>query len=155
MASFVKAFGNAKVVRINKTRKILTAIKNKFPENDYLFPPIPESSRLIVGCRREDYSASRIAHAVEDCNAHLLNLNVTSFDTHTAKFNDDDDFEASDAKFPVVFDIRVSHRNAESIRRSLERYGYTVLASRGSDDIDGDDDIFKRRIDELFRYLEI
>ena len=125
-----------------------------FPENEYLFPPVAESSRLLVGCRREDYSASRIAHAVEDCNAHLLNLNVTSCDM--AKDYDvsaDEVEEINEGKFPVVFDLRVSHRNAESISRSLERYGYTVLAANASDG--GDDSTLRRRIDELFRYLEI
>ena len=32
-----------------------------FPENEYLYPAVADSSRLLVGCRREDYSASRIA----------------------------------------------------------------------------------------------
>lgn len=122
-----------------------------FPENDYLFPPVAESSRLLVGCRREDYSASRIAHAVEDCNAHLLNLNVTAID-QTAGFDEVEDY-TSDGKFPVVCDLRVSHRNAESISRSLERYGYTVIMS--SDNETTDDNTLRRRINELFRYLEV
>lgn len=104
-----------------------------------------------MGCRREDYSASRIAHAVEDCNAHLLNLNVTSSDQDTGYNNEEDDM--SDGKFPVVCDIRVSHRNAESISRSLERYGYTVLMS--TDSTPQDDSTLRRRINELFHYLEI
>lgn len=143
-----------KYSEINKPRKILTSKQNKFPENAYLYPPMAESSRLLVGCRREDYSASRIAHAVEDCNAHLLNLNVTSLgmsETYGADSGDYD--EVSDAKFPVVFDLRVSHRNAESIGRSLERYGFTVLATRSASDID--DDTARRRLDHLMRYLEI
>lgn len=122
-----------------------------FPENEYLFPPVAESSRLLVGCRREDYSASRIAHAVEDCNAHLLNLNVTAMDGD--KDYDIDGDGISDGKFPVVCDLRVSHRNAEHISRSLERYGYTVLEASSSDK--ADDSTLRRRIDELFRYLEI
>lgn len=122
-----------------------------FPENEYLFPPVAESSRLLVGCRREDYSASRIAHAVEDCNAHLLNLNVTSIDN--AKDSDVDGENVNEGKFPVVCDLRVSHRNAESISRSLERYGYTVLAASTNEK--ADDSVLRRRIDELFRYLEV
>ncbi len=122
-----------------------------FPENDYLFPHVDESSRLLVGCRREDYSASRIAHAVEDCNAHLLNLNVTAMDSDSGYDIDGDGIP--DGKFPVVCDLRVSHRNAEGISRSLERYGYTVLAASAPEK--PDDSTLKRRIDELFRYLEI
>lgn len=125
----------------------------KFPENEYLFPVVPESSRLLVGCRREDYSASRIAHAVEDCNAHLLNLNVTSL--HGDDMLRADGFEAeeySDAKFPVVFDIRVSHRDASGIARSLERYGYTVLEARNA--AGADDETLRNRLEQLFKYLE-
>lgn len=105
-----------------------------------------------MGCRREDYSASRIAHAVEDVNAHLLNLNVTSFGK--PEFGNSFE-EEGDAKFPVVFDIRVSHRNSSSVERSLERYGYTVLVSNGSGGSDHDHDISRRRMEELKRYLEI
>lgn len=128
----------------------MTANSNKFPENEYFFPPVAESSRLLVGCRKEDYSASRIARAVEDCNAHLLNLNVTEIGSENPFAADD---EVSDGKFPVIFDLRVSHRNAASISRSLERYGYTVLSAKSSDN--ADDDTTRQRIDQLFRYLEI
>ncbi|GFI14272.1 hypothetical protein IMSAGC008_01825 [Muribaculaceae bacterium] len=120
----------------------------KFPEHEYLYPPVADSSRLLVGCSREDYSASRIAHAVEDCDAHLLNLNVTSFNSGY----DADTYYADNSKFPVVFDIRVSHRNADSIMRSLERYGYTVL---DTEDAPGaDNDTVRERIDLFFKYLE-
>lgn len=107
-----------------------------------------ESSRLLVGCRREDYSASRIARAVEDCNAHLLNLNVTSFgDSLSAA----DDGDAEELRFPVVFDIRVNHRSAGSVSRSLERYGYTVLAAADSNE---PDEVTADRIEALLRYLQ-
>ena len=122
-----------------------------FPENEQLFPPVAESSRLLVGCRREDYSASRIARAVEDCNAHLLNLNVTSFG-EKKDYDDIDVAENADAKFPVVFDLRVNHRSAAGVSRSLERYGYTVL---GTSSADAPDDTTSSRIEELIRYLEI
>lgn len=124
-----------------------------FPENEYLYPAVADSSRLLVGCRREDYSASRIAHAVEDCNAHLLNLNVTSQEFKPAVDKGQADGPMPEPKFPVMVDIRVSHRNSDSISRSLERYGFTVL------EVDhpstSDNDILRRRIDEFFRYLEI
>lgn len=122
---------------------------NKFPDDKYFFPPVEESSRFIVGCNREDYSASRIARAVEDCDAHLLNLNVTSMGA--AAPDDAEDF--ADAKFPVVFDLRVNRRNTSGISRSLERYGYTVLDTFSADGVDAD--TARSRIDQLFRYLEI
>ncbi len=120
-----------------------------FPENEQLFPPVADSSRLLVGCRREEYSASRIAHAVEDCNAHVLNLNVTSFGERK---NYDDIDEDSDAKFSVIIDLRVDHRSPESVCRSLERYGYTVLTASCES---GDDSTTASRIDELIHYLGI
>lgn len=140
-----------KYSEITKQRKNLASNKINFPENEYLFPPVADSSRLLVGCRREDYSASRIARAVEDCNAHLLNLNVTSM----SGINESDDrtaFAEADSKFPVVFDIRVSHRDTAGIMRSLERYGYTVLDAQNARG--ADDDTLRERIDYLFKYLE-
>ena len=43
-----------------------------------LMPENPETGRLTVACAPADYSASIIARAVEDVDAHLLNLNVTA-----------------------------------------------------------------------------
>lgn len=68
---------------------------------------------MTVICRRSEYAASRIARAVEDCDAHLLNLNITA-DTPSAD--------------EVVVELRVSHRNPVAVMRSLERYGYTAVA---------------------------
>ena len=120
----------------------MTANNNKFPQDSYFFPAVGDSSRLIVGCRSEDYSASRIAHAVEDCNAHLLNLNITSMSGSA-----DDDV----AGYPVLVDLRISHRNPGRVTRSLERYGYTVLSAHGDDEAAE----APSNIDSLFRYLEI
>lgn len=120
----------------------------KFPENEYLYPPVGDSSRLLVGCRSEDYSASRIARAVEDCNAHVLNLNVT----HMGGGSTVDDGDRSDTGFPVVFDLRVSLRNPDTVSRSLERYGYTVLDFEGEPRVG--DDTLRERVDYFFRILE-
>ncbi|MCM1355320.1 MAG: hypothetical protein NC212_02815 [Staphylococcus sp.] len=104
-----------------------------------LFPPVEESCTILLSCLRGDYSASRIARAVEDCDAHLLNLNVTS------------DSEEADNR--IVAELRVSHRNPESVCRSLERYGYAVI------DADGaplpDDSLLRSRYDELMLYLNL
>ncbi|MDE6468840.1 MAG: hypothetical protein K2L28_08105 [Muribaculaceae bacterium] len=132
----------------------MAVINNKFPQNDYFYPPLPDSSRIIVGCGVADYSASRIARAVEDCDAHLLNLNVTALSNrHDAPLADDIP-EAPFDRFPVVVDLRVSHRNPAAIGRSLERYGYTVLdwqTPAGS----ADDETAINSINHLLRYLEI
>ena len=42
-----------------------------------IWPQQPEASFLLVACAPEDYSASAIAKAVEDCDAQLLGLSVT------------------------------------------------------------------------------
>ncbi len=103
-----------------------------------LFPPVDGSSSLMVACRREDYSASRICRAVEDADAHVLNLNVT---TRTAGVDE------------WVVELRIDHRNPVAAAGSLERYGYRVIG------IDGEmsefDDTNRRRVDEFLRYLDI
>lgn len=127
----------------------MTETNNKFPEHPHFFPAVADSMRLLVGCRREDYSASRIARAVEDCNAHLLNLNITDMG------GADSDGGDLSARYPVLVDLRVGLRNIASVSRSLERYGYAVLDAAGSDGADATDDTTRSRIDSLIRYLEI
>ncbi|MDE5725002.1 MAG: hypothetical protein K2H88_00040 [Duncaniella sp.] len=109
------------------------------PTIDRLFPPMEEASTLLLSCLPSDYSASRIARAVEDCDAHLVNLNVTT------------DGAMLDNR--VVCELRVSHRNPSSVARSLERYGYEVVdtdaRSLASDAVAGE------RLAELLHYLEI
>lgn len=82
-----------------------------------LFPYSEDASELLVACRRLDYSASALARAVEDCDAHLLNLNLTG-DT------------APDGSDDLIVELRVGHRNAMGVARSLERYGFRVLLTR-------------------------
>ncbi|MCC8114527.1 MAG: hypothetical protein LIP03_11190 [Bacteroidales bacterium] len=103
-----------------------------------LFPPTDDESRILVGCRRGDYSASMISRAVEDCNAQVLNLNVTSLPSEFAD---------------LVIDLRVNHRNAEAISRSLMRYGYDVLAAKSSSPVYNEQ--MRSRANELLRYLEV
>lgn len=104
-----------------------------------LFPYTPDCSSLIVECPASDYSASSIARAVEDCDAHLLNLNVTS--------------EVSAQPGNIVVDLRVNHRNADAVSRSLERYGYMVT-SRGSDMTPVEEKARGNAL-ELLHYLEM
>lgn len=104
-----------------------------------MFPPREESSRLLVGCLPSDYSASRVARAVEDCDAHLLNLNITT------------DGEKLDNR--IVLELRVSHRSPLAVARSLERYGFEIL------DVDhgslADDSLASDRVNELLHLLNI
>jgi ribosomal protein S11 len=89
-------------------------------------------------CRKEDYSASIVARAVEDCDAHLLNLNVTSQVTDSGD---------------MVVELRVGINNGESVARSLARYGYEVVKIEHNSVVDNDS--MRRRIDELMHYINL
>ena len=128
------------------TPKAANFSKLQFPPDRHpgrLVPPLEESSSIEVGCFRSDYSASAIARAVEDADAHLLNLNVTA-----------DVCEGGE----VVVALRVSHRNPAAVVRSLERHGYNVLSAKGSDGTDGfgpEAETASRRLAELMAHLNV
>jgi len=105
-----------------------------------LFPPLADESRLLVECRRSDYSASIITRAIEDCDAQVMNLNVTDF------------VSAGDADVVVVA-VRVNRRNTDSIARSLARYGYEVVDS--TQPSDADNERLRLRAAEVLKYLEL
>lgn len=107
-------------------------------EVDDLYPAIDGSSHLLIGCRRDDYSASRIAHAVEDSNAHLLNLNLMLDDT---------------GAYDLLVDIRVNRQSGEAVARSLARYGFEVLNFSPGET--GSDSTLRERVEELLRYLNV
>jgi hypothetical protein len=104
------------------------------------FPPQAEECRLTICCRPSQYSASVIARAVEDCDAHLINLNVTA---------------DKSAEGDLVVDLRINHRHGEAVARSLERYGYDVVSINGGADDDPTEELARERIGELLHYLNI
>lgn len=104
-----------------------------------LFPPQEEECSLTVCCIPGQFSASAIARAVEDCDAHLINLNVTSDHTPDGE---------------LVVELRINHRNGEAVARSLERYGYRVTALSGALD-GGAHTVTRERIGALLHYLDI
>ncbi len=103
-----------------------------------LYPPVDEACELTLLCRPGQFCASEIARAVEDCDAHLLNLNVTSM---------------RNGEGSNVIALRVSHANGLSVARSLERYGYEVTAVNDSNA--ADTEVMRERIGELLHYLEM
>ncbi len=143
-----------KIIRINKKSKVLTAKDDimmqfapgsmtigQLPDSEMLsilYPPVGEACELTLLCRPGQFCASEIARAVEDCDAHLLNLNVTSL-----RSDDGDNVVA----------LRVSHANGLSVARSLERYGYEVTAVNDSNGANAE--VMRERIDELLHYLEV
>ncbi len=125
-------------MRIYYKTKEMTPKDAQLIDFGLLFPPAEDESCLLVGCRRRDFSASRISRAVEDCNAQLINLNVTGMSSDMAE---------------LVVALRVNHRNSEAISRSLSRYGYDVLDAHSSSETE--DEHLRSRANELLRYLEV
>ncbi|MBD5268452.1 MAG: hypothetical protein HDS45_02470 [Bacteroides sp.] len=73
-----------------------------------------DSSVLTIECSPEQYSASAIAHAVEDADVHLVDLLSRA---------------AEGGKLRVNLRVRVA--DPEGVARSLERYGYRVIDRSG------------------------
>ncbi len=116
---------------------------NSVAEDRYrhLMPPLDDASELTVACVGRDYLGSALARAVEDCDAHLINMNVTD------GFTDDG---------RMLVHIRVNRRNAAAVARSLQRYGYEVVGGIDPADVaDGRTDELRRRAAELLHILEI
>lgn len=104
-------------------------------------PPRPDASLITVACAPDEFQASAIARAVEDSNAHLLNLNVTA---HTL----------SDGRITV--DLRTSLPHTAATERSLMRYGYEVIDARSADPSDSMlDDTRQLRVAEMLRILDL
>lgn len=108
----------------------------------YLFPERQEWCVVTITCPAGVYSSSAICRAVEDCDAHVLNLNVTA----------GDGWESGAG--PVI-ELRVSHTGVRSLERSLERYGYTVISAQASDMTMASNDTLSVRTRNLLHLLDI
>lgn len=98
--------------------------------------PRDDSSTVVVECRPEAYSASEIARAVEDADAALVDL--WSVPTQ-------------DGMIRVT--LRVRHSDPSMAVRSLERYGYTVIETHGSENADAQ--LAAERLATLSLYLNV
>ncbi|MCH5234123.1 MAG: hypothetical protein J1E16_02425 [Muribaculaceae bacterium] len=76
-----------------------------------------DCSVITVECAPEDYSASILAHAVEDSDAHLVDL-----------------FSVPGENGQVKVTLRVRHSDPTAAVRSLERYDFHVLEAHSSGD---------------------
>lgn len=74
-----------------------------------------DCSIITIECVPQDYCASMLAHAVEDSDAHLVDL-LTS--------------PAENGMLRVT--LRVRHSDPTAAVRSLERYGFTVVEAYSS-----------------------
>ena len=76
-----------------------------------------DCSVITVECDPQNYSASSLAHAVEDSDAHLVDL-LTAPGDHGN----------------MVVTLRVRHSDPTAAVRSLERYDYHVVEAHSSGD---------------------
>lgn len=106
----------------------------------HLMPPQPEASVITVACHPGDYCASQLARAVEDSDAHLINLNVT-------------DLRLDDGR--ITIELRTNRRDSAATARSLERYGFEVLADDSGDSENALDDTLRLRAAELLHIINI
>ena len=82
-----------------------------------MIAPRDDCSIIAIECSPEEYSASVLAHAVEDSDAHLVDLfSVPSENGH------------------LKVTLRVRHSDPTAAVRSLERYGFSVLEAHSSAD---------------------
>lgn len=79
-----------------------------------LIPARDDSSIITLECRPEDYSASKLATAVEDADTHMTDLWTTP---------------GQEGLIRVT--LRVLRNDPSPVVHSLERYGYDVLESKG------------------------
>ncbi len=84
-----------------------------------LTAPRDDCSIITVECRPEDYSASMLAHAVEDSDAHLVDLMTAPGDNGN-----------------VVVTLRVRQSDPSSAIHNLERYDFKVTDAHGASNAD-------------------
>lgn len=106
-----------------------------------LMPPQSEVSALTVLCHPDDFSASVLARAVEDSDAHLISLGIA-------------DAGLDDGR--VAVELRTNRPNAASTARSLERYGFEVLAVSAPEAMaELPDETLRTRAAELLHIINI
>lgn len=129
---FTKFYPKLKLLSVNNN---ISSLNKDLHSEDFLFPPLADFIELSVECEPSHFSASRLAQAIEDCDAHLLNMNVTS---------------SPSTNGTVTILLRAGMRNTDAAINSLERYGYRVTAVHSSD-FDPDNSLTERINDLLTR----
>ncbi|MCH5227388.1 MAG: hypothetical protein J1F16_06195 [Muribaculaceae bacterium] len=82
-----------------------------------MIAPRDDCSIITLECAPHDYSASVLAHAVEDSDAHLVDL-----------------FSTPGENGQVKVTLRVRQSDPSAAVRSLERYDFRVLEAHGASD---------------------
>ncbi len=112
------------------TRSMLEALGRMIAARD-------DASTLTVECPPSDYSASAIARAVEDADAHLVDLWSAP----------------SDDGANIRVTLRVRLDNPEAAVRSLNRYGYDVVETSARPT--GSATVDEERLSALQVYLNV
>lgn len=95
-----------------------------------------DCSIITLECTPPDYSASRISQAVEDTDAHLVDMWTYPYDSDRIRVT-----------------LRVRRDDPSPVVHSLERYGYEVVDARGNEN--GDSDRAAMRLLELQTLLNV
>lgn len=82
-----------------------------------MIAPRDDCSVITLDCSPQEYSASTLAHAVEDSDAHLVDLISAPADNGR-----------------VMVTLRVRHSDPTAAVRSLERYNFHVIDAHSSGD---------------------
>lgn len=84
-----------------------------------IIAPRYDSSEITLECKPAEYSASLIARAVEDTDAHLVDL-----------------LSCPGADGTIRVTLRIRHNDPSSAVHSLERYGFNVVEAHGAENTD-------------------
>lgn len=95
-----------------------------------------ECSTIVVECNPKDYSASVVARAVEDADAHLLGLITSPSDNDRLRIT-----------------LRVSHTDPSAVAKSLLRYGFEVVESYSKHSVDAE--VASERLAQLALFLNV
>lgn len=103
-----------------------------------MIAPRDDCSVITLECKPEAYSASSIAHAVEDSDAHLVDL-ISS--------------PGPDGSLKVTLRVRLADPSAAA--HSLERYGYDVVETHACGSSNRDSEIAIDRLLSLQALLNV
>lgn len=112
-----------------------------------LIVPRDDSSVITAECPADHYSASAIAHAVEDADSHLVDLL-----TGPAQYPDAG-MPADAYNDRIRITLRVRTLQPEHVIQSLERYGYTVVDTGGRPSPEAE--LFAERLASLNTLLNV
>lgn len=104
-----------------------------------MLPARDDVSTVVAECHTSHYSASALARAVEDVDAHLVDLLTNPSDRGT-----------------IHITLRFTHRDPSAVVRSLERYGYDVLeANAAHGATPHTEQIAQDRLRQLYMFLNV